>query len=114
MTLRRTAVYDQLENLLADRVLILDGAMGSMIQRYKLTEDEVRGERFADHDRQKHLKNFSDLLCLTHPEKITDIHKQYLEAGADIVETNTFGAAAPPRSSAWPEAIGERGSHASD
>jgi 5-methyltetrahydrofolate--homocysteine methyltransferase len=92
MTLRRSAVYDQLENLLADRVLILDGAMGSMIQRYKLTEAEVRGERFADHDPQKHLKNFSDLLCLTHPDKITDIHRQYLEAGADIVETNTFGA----------------------
>ena len=92
MTLRRSAVYDQLENLLSERVLILDGAMGSMIQRYKLTEDEVRGDRFADHDRQKHLKNFSDLLCLTHPDKISDIHRQYLEAGADIVETNTFGA----------------------
>ena len=92
MSLRRTPVYDQLENLLADRVLILDGAMGSMIQRYKLTEEQVRGDRFAEHDKAKHLKNFSDLLCLTHPDKITDIHRQYLEAGADIVETNTFGA----------------------
>ena len=92
MSLRRTPVYDQLENLLAGRVLILDGAMGSLIQRYKLTEEQVRGERFAEHDKAKHLKNFSDLLCLTHPEKITAIHKQYLEAGADIIETNTFGA----------------------
>ncbi|QDU30542.1 Methionine synthase [Anatilimnocola aggregata] len=92
MSLRRAPSYDLLENLLADRVLILDGAMGSMIQRYKLTEEEVRGERFAEHDPAKHLKNFSDLLCLTHPDKITAIHRQYLDAGADIIETNTFGA----------------------
>ncbi|WP_425614969.1 methionine synthase [Anatilimnocola sp. NA78] len=90
MTIRRAPTYDQLENLLADRVLILDGAMGSMIQRYKLTEEQVRGDRFATHT--KDLVRFSDILCLTHPEKITSIHRQYLEAGADIVETNSFGA----------------------
>src|SRR5437870_8123930 len=75
-----------LEELLADRILILDGAMGTMIQRYKLTEEDVRGERFRSH--HKDLVRFSDILCLTHPEKITEIHRQYLAAGADIVETN--------------------------
>jgi 5-methyltetrahydrofolate--homocysteine methyltransferase len=81
---------EQLEELLTERVLILDGAMGTMIQRYKLTEEEVRGERFRGH--HKDLIRFSDILCLTHPEKITEIHRQYLAAGADIVETNSFGA----------------------
>jgi 5-methyltetrahydrofolate--homocysteine methyltransferase len=79
-----------LEELLEHRILILDGAMGTMIQRYKLTEEQVRGERFHGHG--KDLVRFSDILCLTHPEKITEIHRQYFEAGADIVETNTFGA----------------------
>jgi 5-methyltetrahydrofolate--homocysteine methyltransferase len=79
-----------LEQLLADRILILDGAMGTMIQRYKLSEEDVRGERFRDH--HKDLVRFSDVLCLTHPDKITEIHRQYLAAGADIVETNSFGA----------------------
>jgi len=83
-------MVSKIEELLKDRILILDGAMGSMLQQYKLSEEDVRGERFANHD--KDLKNFSDILCLTHPEKITSIHEQYLEAGADIVETNSFGA----------------------
>lgn len=61
-----------------------------MLQQYKLSEDDVRGPRFHDH--HKDLKNFSDLLCLTHPDKITAIHDAYLDAGADILETNTFGA----------------------
>ena len=79
--------------LIRDRILLLDGAMGTMIQRLGLDEAGVRGERFADHDASKQLKNFSDILCLTHPEKITDIHRAYYgEAGSDIVETNTFGA----------------------
>src|SRR5688500_12458785 len=81
---------DQLESLLADRILILDGAMGTQIQDLGLDEEGVRGERFADHD--KDLKNFADILCLTHPDAVTDIHRRYLAAGADIVETNTFGA----------------------
>ena len=88
--LRRTASYDRLEGLLADRILILDGAMGTMIQRYALTEDEVRGERFRGH--HKDLVRFSDILNLTHPEKITEIHRKYLAAGADIIESNSFGA----------------------
>src|SRR6185436_14476143 len=86
----RIPAYDRLESLLADRILVLDGAMGTMIQRYKLTEAEVRGDRFAGH--HKDLVRFSDILCLTHPDKITEIHSQYLAAGADIIETNTFGA----------------------
>jgi len=81
---------DQLREILADRILVLDGAMGTMIQRLKLDEKAIRGERFADH--HKELNNFSDILNLTHSEAITDIHRQYLAAGADIVETNTFGA----------------------
>ena len=76
--------------LIRQRILLLDGAMGTMIQRLGLDEAAVRGDRFADHHRD--LKNFSDILCLTHPEKITAIHSAYFEAGSDIVETNSFGA----------------------
>ena len=81
---------DQLHELVQDRILILDGAMGSLIQSLKLSESDVRGERFANHS--KDLKNFADLLCLTRPDDITAIHRRYYEAGADIVCTNTFGA----------------------
>jgi 5-methyltetrahydrofolate--homocysteine methyltransferase len=81
---------DLLPDLVRERILLLDGAMGTMIQRLGLDEAGVRGERFADH--HKDLKNFSDILCLTHPDKITDIHREYLKAGSDIVETNSFGA----------------------
>ncbi len=66
--------------------------MGTMTQRLKLDEQGVRGQRFADHDPEVQLTNFGDILGLTHPEKITEIHRQYLEAGADIIETNTFNA----------------------
>lgn len=79
-----------LSHLIRERILLLDGAMGTMIQRLGLSEADVRGERFAEHN--KDLKNFSDILCLTHPEKITDIHRAYYAAGSDIVETNSFGA----------------------
>ncbi len=75
---------------LAESILVLDGAMGTMVQALKLDEAGVRGERFRDH--HKDLANFCDILCLTHPDKITAIHRKYLEAGADIIETNTFGA----------------------
>jgi 5-methyltetrahydrofolate--homocysteine methyltransferase len=81
---------EQLDELLAERILVLDGATGTMIQALNLDEQGVRGERFAGHN--KELKNFVDILCLTHADAITDIHRKYLEAGADIVETNTFGA----------------------
>ena len=81
---------DQLESLLAERILLLDGAMGTQIQALGLDERAVRGERFATH--HKDLKNFADILCLTQPDAIVDIHRRYFAAGADIVETNTFGA----------------------
>jgi 5-methyltetrahydrofolate--homocysteine methyltransferase len=81
---------EQLEALLEERILLLDGAMGTQTQALGLDEKAVRGERFVDH--HKDLKNFADILCLTRPEDVTAIHRRYLEAGADIVETNTFGA----------------------
>ncbi|MBT8121458.1 MAG: homocysteine S-methyltransferase family protein, partial [Gammaproteobacteria bacterium] len=80
----------KLETLLRDRILFLDGAMGTMIQRHKLGEADYRGERFADWPSD--LKGNNDLLVLTQPAIIADIHRQYLEAGADIIETNTFNA----------------------
>jgi len=76
----------------AQRILILDGAMGTMIQRYRLDEAGYRGERFKDFPRD--LKGNNDLLVLTQPKIISEIHNAYLEAGADIVETNTFNAQA--------------------
>ena len=75
---------------LEQRILILDGAMGTMIQNHKLEEADYRGERFADWPSD--LKGNNDLLVLTQPDIITGIHKAYFEAGADIVETNTFNA----------------------
>ena len=80
----------RLPEILAQRIVILDGAMGTMIQRYKLSEADFRGERCKDHP--KDLKGNNDLLQLTRPDVIREIHAQYLAAGADIVETNTFGA----------------------
>ncbi len=77
-----------IHTLLKERVLVLDGAMGTMIQRYQLSEADFRGERFADHPSD--LKGNNDLLSITRPDIIKAIHKEYLEAGADIVETNTF------------------------
>ncbi|MEP7299647.1 MAG: homocysteine S-methyltransferase family protein [Burkholderiales bacterium] len=80
----------RLPEILAQRIVILDGAMGTMIQRHKLSEADFRGERFKDHP--KDLRGNNDLLQLTRPDVIREIHEQYLAAGADIVETNTFGA----------------------
>lgn len=80
----------KLEEILTDRVLILDGAMGTMIQRYKLTEADFRGERFKES--KTLLKGNNDLLSLTRPDVIAQIHREYLEAGSDIIETNTFNA----------------------
>ena len=79
-----------LRKMLAQRIAILDGAMGTMIQSHKLSEKDFRGARFTDH--RKDLKGCNDLLCLTQTDLITDIHAEYLEAGADIVETNTFNS----------------------
>jgi len=86
-TIDRTA---ELEDLLSRRILFLDGATGTQVQALGIDEAGVRGERFADH--HKDLKNFADLICLTQPDKQLTIHRNYLEAGSDIVETNTFGA----------------------
>ena len=79
-----------LPGILAERIAILDGAMGTMIQRFRLTEAQYRGERFKDFHRD--VKGNNELLSLTRPDVIRDIHEKYLAAGADLVETNTFGA----------------------
>ena len=90
MSLPESEIFATLRQQLARRILILDGAMGTMIQRYKLGEAEYRGSRFADfaHD----VKGNNELLVLTQPHVIQEIHEQYLAAGSDIIETNTFGA----------------------
>ncbi|EUJ11719.1 methionine synthase (B12-dependent) [Methylophilaceae bacterium 11] len=92
-----SATETQLRALLAERILILDGAMGTMIQQYKLTEADYRGERFVDFkapigERELFVKGNNELLTLTQPQVIQEIHEKYLAAGADIIETNTFGA----------------------
>ncbi|HAL39472.1 MAG TPA: 5-methyltetrahydrofolate--homocysteine methyltransferase, partial [Polaromonas sp.] len=80
----------QLPAILEKRIVILDGAMGTMIQRFKLSEAQYRGERFKDF--HKDVKGNNELLSLTRPDVIRDIHEAYLAAGADMIETNTFGA----------------------
>ena len=80
--------YQTIQEILKSRILVLDGAMGSMIQHYKLTDADYRGERFKDFPHE--LKGNNDLLSLTRPDVIQEIHEAYLEAGADIIETNTF------------------------
>nr|PZN51065.1 MAG: 5-methyltetrahydrofolate--homocysteine methyltransferase [Bacteroidota bacterium] len=77
-------------DILRERILVLDGAMGTMIQRYALEEADFRGERFKDHPHA--LKGNNDLLSITRPDVIATIHREYLEAGADIIETNTFSS----------------------
>ncbi len=91
MTTRQNRIKS-LHALAKERILVLDGAMGTMIQAYGFTEDDFRGERFADHDLD--LKGNNDLLSLTQPAAIREIHMAYLEAGADIIETNTFSSTA--------------------
>ena len=78
----------KIQDILKERILIIDGAMGTMIQRHTLTEADFRGEKFKDHAYT--LKGNNDLLSITRPDIIRDIHRQYLAAGADIIETNTF------------------------
>ena len=79
-----------LEELLAQKIMLLDGATGTMVQDLKLDEAAMRGDRFANH--HKDMERFADILCLTRPDDVTEIHRKYLDAGADIVETNTFNA----------------------
>ena len=76
--------------LLRERILVLDGAMGTMVQRYRFSEADFRGERFADHP--KDVRGNTDLLCLTRPGRVREIHAAYLAAGADIISTNSFTA----------------------
>jgi 5-methyltetrahydrofolate--homocysteine methyltransferase len=83
---------ERLHRLLAQRILLLDGAMGTMIQRYRLTEADFRGNRFRGH--RHDVKGNNDLLVLTRPDVVSEIHHAYLEAGADIIETNTFSSTA--------------------
>jgi 5-methyltetrahydrofolate--homocysteine methyltransferase len=85
-------ITDRLHQLLAQRILVLDGAMGTMIQRYMLTEADFRGERFRDHAHD--LRGNNDLLALTRPDVVGEIHRAYLAAGADLIETNTFSSTA--------------------
>src|SRR5215213_2777238 len=81
--------FHPLEQLLRERIVVIDGAMGTTIQQYKLTEEQFRGERFRDW-KGKDLKGNNELLNLTQPQIVEEIHRRYFEAGADIVETNTF------------------------
>jgi 5-methyltetrahydrofolate--homocysteine methyltransferase len=93
MTVAQTPTYTRaqaLPGILRQRIAILDGAMGTMIQRFKLGEAQYRGERFKDFERD--VKGNNELLSLTRPDVIRDIHEGYLAAGADLIETNTFGA----------------------
>ncbi len=84
------STLEQLEEILAERIMILDGAMGTMIQTYNLDEDDFRGTQFVDH--HKPLQGNNDLLSITRPDVIAGIHRAYLDAGADIIETNTFNS----------------------
>jgi 5-methyltetrahydrofolate--homocysteine methyltransferase len=84
------SVSATIKKLLSERILIIDGAMGTMIQKHKLTEEDYRGERFRDYTHS--LKGNNDLLVLTQPQIILDIHRAFLDSGADILETNTFSA----------------------
>ncbi|KAI7837900.1 hypothetical protein COHA_008281, partial [Chlorella ohadii] len=86
--LAKSEAFDQLEALMKERIIFIDGAMGTMIQRYKLEEEDFRGERYKSHAHE--LKGNNDVLVLTRPDVIEEIHTAYLEAGADIIETNTF------------------------
>lgn len=86
----KNILYNELKELLSKKIVILDGAMGTMIQTYRLEEDDYRGEEYKDH--KVNLKNNNDVLNVTRPEIIKEIHRQYLEAGADIIETNTFNS----------------------
>ena len=86
---RRTRV-ERLKELLEERIVLLDGAMGTMIQQHRLDEAAFRGERFRGHGRD--LRGNNDILTLTRPDIVADIHHAYLDAGADIIETNTFNS----------------------
>ena len=81
---------NKIKKLFKDKILVLDGAMGTMVQSYNLEESDFRGDRFKNHP--KDLKGNNDILCLTKPDIVADIHKAYFDTGCDMVETNTFNA----------------------
>ena len=80
----------KLEDIIRQRILVLDGALGTVVQQYRLSEEDFRGKRFQHLSGQ--MKGNNDILCLTRPDVIREIHERYLEAGADIIETNTFNS----------------------
>src|SRR3954451_25068556 len=96
-----------LQKLLRDRIVIIDGAMGTTIRTYDMKEADIRGERFKN--AKKGLLNNGDLFSLTQPKMIGDIHRRFLEAGADIIETNTFGATSIAQSEFFVEDPREHG-----
>ena len=83
---------EKLKQIIENRILVLDGAMGTMLQSYGLDDEDFRGERFAVHPCD--LKGNNDILCLTRPDIVDAVHRAYFEAGADMVETNTFNSTA--------------------
>ena len=97
----REARISKFRALLKQRILLLDCAMGTMIQGYGLAEEDYRGERFEDYP--KELKGNNDLLSITHPQIIRDIHEAVMEAGADIMETNTFTSSSITQKDYWME-----------
>ena len=101
------AAEHALRKLLESRIAIIDGAMGTTIRSYGMTEPDIRGERFKD--AKKDLLNNGDLFSLTQPKMISDIHRRFLEAGADIIETNTFGATSIAQSEFFVEDPREHG-----
>jgi 5-methyltetrahydrofolate--homocysteine methyltransferase len=103
----KKAQWHPLKKLLEDRIAIIDGAMGTTIRTYGMTESDIRGERFKG--ASKSLLNNGDLFSLTKPEMIGDIHRRFLESGADIIETNTFGATSIAQSEFFVEDPRERG-----
>jgi 5-methyltetrahydrofolate--homocysteine methyltransferase len=110
--MNREQRIESLMQLLEQRIALLDGAMGTMIQGYGLSEEDYRGERFREWSRD--LKGNNDLLSLTRPAVIREIHSAFLDAGADIIETNTFNANAPSMADyGMEELVGQRAWHAS-
>ncbi|HZP03427.1 MAG TPA: homocysteine S-methyltransferase family protein [Terracidiphilus sp.] len=103
----KTALQHPLRKILENRIAILDGAMGTTIRTYGMTEADIRGERFKN--AKKDLLNNGDLFSLTQPKMICDIHRRFLEAGADIIETNTFGATSIAQSEFFVDDPRERG-----
>ncbi|HZO22194.1 MAG TPA: homocysteine S-methyltransferase family protein, partial [Steroidobacteraceae bacterium] len=101
-TARRERI-SRLKGLLDERIIVLDGAMGTMIQQHKLDERAFRGERFRAYGRD--LRGNNDILCLTHPDIVSEIHRAYLEAGADLIETNTFNSTAISQADYGTEAL---------